>query len=325
MAVFTEVSAEAASAFLAEYGLGNLHTLKGIAEGVQNSNYLIESDQGRFFLTLYENRVDPAELPYFHDLLAHLRTAGLPVPAFIEDGKGQWLKQLCGRPACLIEFLSGVSVSRPTIAQAGNVGTALARMHHATQSFCGVRENTMGLSHWRALAESCGHDALAGITPELPDRIARELDLLEAHWPHHLPSGTIHADLFPDNVLMIDDGLSGLIDFYFACTDIQLLDVAITHAAWSFSADGGQYMSSIGTALLQGYSNEIALSEEDKAGLHWLFRGACLRFLLTRSYDWVNTPAGAKVTRKDPLAFLRRLDFYSNPANRNILFVEVSA
>ncbi len=319
MAVYTLVGAEDAAAFLEKYEVGSLRSFKGIAEGVENSNYLLETDKGHFFLTLYESRVDPDDLPFFHDLLGHLKSAECKVPAFIADREGNWLQQLCGRPACLIEFLSGVSVSQPNPQQARAVGQALGEFHLAVAAFDGQRPNSLGVSQWRALADKCGRSALEGIQTELADRVYKELDLLEKNWPDHLPLSVIHGDLFPDNVLMLGDKLSGLIDFYFACSEIRAFDIAVTHAAWSFSSDGTRYLPQIGTALFGGYDAIHGIDDETKDALPWLFRGACLRFLLTRCYDWINTPADAMVTRKDPLAFLLRLDFYSDPANVELI------
>ncbi len=310
MAVYTQVSAEAASVLLVRYDLGRLTAMKGIAEGVENSNFLIETDRSRFILTLYESRTNPADLPYFHDLLAHLHTKGCRVPRFIEDREGRWLQDVAGRKACLIEFLSGVSVSEPHPLVAYNVGKALGAMHRAQGDFTGTRPNPLGHSDWRPLFEKCDPVESEKLLPGLTARIADECDYLDQNWPDNLPTAAVHADLFPDNVLILDDEVTGLIDFYFACTDARAYDLAVTHTAWSFSADGGQYSPEIGNAIIDGYLDRIELDASEKAALPILARGACLRFLLTRLYDWINTPAGAMVSRKDPLAFLRRLDHY---------------
>jgi homoserine kinase type II len=312
MAVYTHVSAEAAAALLADYDVGSLIALKGIAEGVENSNYLLETDVSQFILTLYENRVEPADLPYFHDLLAHLHGKGCHVPRFIEDRNGNWLKDLCGRKACLIEFLRGVSVSEPTTKQAFAVGKELGAMHNALADFDGLRRNPLGVSSWSILFEKCDHAAAEALQSGLAARIAEECRFVEQNWPKGLPQSAIHADLFPDNVLILNDEVTGLIDFYFACNDSRAYDLAVTHSAWSFSADGSRFNADIGSALIAGYQNNCPLNDAEKAALAILARGACLRFLLTRLYDWINTPADALVSRKDPLAFLRRLDHYSN-------------
>jgi homoserine kinase type II len=310
MAVYTHVSAEAVEALLNRYDVGQLTALKGIAEGVENSNFLLETDQNKFILTLYENRVDPADLPYFHAMLAHLHQAGCKVPRFIEDRSGQWLQDVCGRKACLIEFLSGVSVTHPNVEQAQAVGKSLGEMHVALGDFKHERPNPLGLAEWSELFERCDPEQTEMLMPGLSGFLASEFEFLQQHWPGGLPRSAIHADLFPDNVLMLGGKVAGLIDFYFACFDISAFDVAVTHAAWSFDAEGKNYDAAVGKALLNGYELVRKLSDEERQALPILARGACIRFLLTRLYDWINTPSSAVVTRKDPLAFLRRLEQY---------------
>lgn len=311
MAVYTQVSAEQLEALLARYDVGRLESAKGIAEGVENSNYLVDTTRGRFVLTLYEKRVDAGDLPFFLALLDHLADRGLPVPRAIRDREGVQVQQVCGRPACLIEFLHGVSVSHPTPAQARAAGEALGRMHGALADFTLERPNGLGPASWGPLAARCGND-LDAIMPGLGARVADELAFLDAHWPADLATSVIHADLFPDNMLMRGDAVGGIIDFYFACTEVRAWDVAVMHAAWCFEADGTGYHPELGAALIAGYDAAFGLSSAERAAFATLARGAALRFLLTRAYDWINTPADALVTRKDPLAFLRRLDFYAN-------------
>ena len=318
MAVYTHVSAEQMAELLSQYDLGQLVSAKGIAEGIENSNFMVDTDQTRVFLTLYEKRVDPEQLPFFLHLLDHLADKGCHVPRFLSDRNGDQIQQVAGRPACVIEFLNGVSASVPTPIQANSVGLALGEMHGALVDFDGTRPNSMNLAAWHDLAKKCGAEALNEIAPNLSKVIADELNHLNAHWPKHLPTSIIHADLFPDNVLMLNDKVTGLIDFYFSCTDIRAFDVAITHAAWCFSADGSEYSEEVSQSLLQGYETSFGLSKEEQVALPILARGASLRFLLTRCFDWINTPADALVTRKDPMAFLRRLEFYSDPANETV-------
>jgi len=315
MAVYTQVPAETLAAFLTRYDVGTLLAAKGIAEGVENSNYLVDTTGAdgkgaRFILTLYEKRVNEADLPFFMALLDHVGARGCPVPRFIPDRTGQCLQTLCGRPACLIEFLSGVSVTRPTPAQAQAAGGALGDLHRAVENFTGTRPNELGPQGWHRLADACGA-SLDGIAPGLHARVRQELAFLDAHWPTALDHSVIHADLFPDNVLMQGDSVGGLIDFYFSCTDIRAYDVAITHGAWCFSPDGADFHADVGHALVAGYRASHGLTDAEYAALPILARGAALRFLLTRAYDWINTPATALVTRKDPLAYLRRLEAYA--------------
>ncbi|MBA4748381.1 MAG: homoserine kinase [Sphingopyxis sp.] len=311
MAVYTQVSAEQLTALLARYDLGALVSAKGIAEGVENSNYMVDTVQCRLFLTLYEKRVEVGDLPFFFALLDHLAARDVPVPRTYRDRDGRQLQDVAGRPACLIEFLPGVSVSAPTPAQARNVGIALGQMHAALADFALERPNALGLAGWHNLAAKCGTAGLDAIQPGLAQRIGDELAWLDQHWPATLPRSIVHGDLFPDNVLLRGDSVSGLIDFYFAATEVRAWDLAVTHAAWSFSSDGGHYHAAIGDALIAGYDAAFGRSDAEMAAFTALARGACLRFLLTRAFDWVNTPPGALVMRKDPLAFLRRLDHFA--------------
>ncbi|HNJ47369.1 MAG TPA: homoserine kinase, partial [Novosphingobium sp.] len=239
MAVYTQLGAEVLAALIGEYDVGDLVSAKGIAEGVSNSNWLIETtgkhgEGARFILTMYEFRIDIADLPFFLSLLDHLAAGGCAVPRTIHDRSGALYRQLGDKAVALIEFLPGVSLSEPTAAQARAVGAALAEMHLASADFPAARANAMGLAEWQRLVEGCGHDGLMAIDPDLADRVERELPLLAAAWPTDLPQGVIHADLFPDNVLVLGDKVTGLIDFYFACTDFLAYDVAVTHAAWCF-------------------------------------------------------------------------------------------
>ena len=313
MAVYTHVPAESLAAFLARFDVGELVSAKGIAEGVENSNYLVDTTGGRFILTLYEKRVAAADLPFFRALTDHLAAKGNPVPRMIADRDGAWLHELEGRPACLIEFLPGVSVTHPTPAQARAAGAALGRMHVSVTDFTPDRPNGLGVHAWRPLLERCGGD-LDSIAPGLRDDLARALDTVLEGWPDDLPTGAIHADLFPDNVLMRGDRVTGLIDFYFACTDTRAYDVAVMHSAWAFAGDGTAAAPAIGRALLDGYESASGLSTRERACMPVLAKGACVRFALTRAWDWLNTPADALVTRKDPLAYMRRLDHYdANP------------
>jgi homoserine kinase type II len=311
VAVYTVVTAEALTAFLRRYDVGTLLSCKGIAEGVENSNYLVDTTDGRFILTLYEKRVAAHDLPYFMSLLGHLADKGLPVPPAIKDRQGIEIQELEGRPACLIQFLPGVSLSYPTIAQATNAGKAMGRLHSALTDFPLVRENTMGFDHWPTLFERCGR-ALDEIRPGLYDALGFQLDDVRGRWQKDLPTSTIHADLFPDNVLVRGDEVSGLIDFYFACTDIRAYDLAVMHTAWCFDSSGSVADWAIGDALIAGYEQVLPLETTERAGLGNLARGACIRFLLSRAWDWLNTPADALVTRKDPLAYWRRLEAYNN-------------
>lgn len=318
MAVYTHIGAETMAALIAEFDVGQLVSAKGIAEGIQNSNFLIDTTGhdgkgARYILTVYESQVVVKDLPFFLGLLDHLSAAGCPVPQTIHDRSGASFRSFGGKALALIEFLPGVSLDTPTPEQARSVGRALAQLHLATANFTDRRENDLGPDGWRRLTSACASD-FAEMDPILGPLVHTELAALEAAWPSQLPRGAIHADLFPDNVLMLGETVTGLIDFYFACTDMFAYDVAITHAAWCFSSDGTRFDAAISTALLEGYEAVRPLSAAEHAALPILARGAALRFTLTRAYDWVNTPADALVTKKDPMAFARRLQFYTaNP------------
>ena len=319
MAVFTHLGAEQLARLIAAYDVGALRSAKGIAEGVQNSNWLIETEGrdgtgSRFILTMYESRTEVSELPFFLGLMDHLSAHDCPVPATIHDRDGATHRVHEGKTVALIEFLPGVSVSEPTPAQALAVGKELARVHLAGADFALARANTMGPQNWRELIARCPDGALAGIDPALAALVARELPELLAQWPADLPRSVIHADLFPDNVLMLGETVSGLIDFYFACTDITAYDVAVTHAAWCFDGTGTRFDAALSDALLTGYENVRPLSAAERAAMPLLARGAAMRFLASRAHDWFHTAEDALVTRKDPMAFARRLEFYcANP------------
>ena len=308
MAVYTDVSDEELAAFIASYDIGALTSFKGIAEGVENSNYLVHTDRRPYILTLYEKRVRPEDLPYFLALMEHLAARDISCPLPVHDREGRTLRELAGRPAALISFLEGLSVRRPGIEHCTGLGQALARFHLAGRDFPMSRQNDLSLPGWRALYDDVSASA-DSVIPGLKDEIAAELSHLEKHWLDDLPSGVIHADLFPDNVFFLDDKLSGVIDFYFACNDMLAYDLAICLNAWCFEPDGSFNITKA-RAMLQAYEHERKLTEAELANLPLLARGAALRFLLTRTYDLLNTDANALVKTKDPNEYLRKLRFH---------------
>lgn len=315
MAVYTHLGGEDLAALVAQYDVGALTSAKGIAEGVSNSNWLIETTAGRYILTLYERRIDTAELPFFLGLLDHLAAKGCAVPRTIHDRDGALSRTVAGKEAALIEFLPGVSPSLPTPAQARTVGAALARVHEAARDFTLGRTDRLTPADNLAVLGGCGASALAGIDPALPAMLARSGEIV-AQWPHDLPRSVIHSDLFPDNVLMLGNKVSGMIDFYFACDGMMAYDLAVTHAAWSFDRRGERFDPAIGSALVEGYESVRPLSAAERAALPLLAEGACLRFTSSRAQDWIDTPADALVTRKDPMDFVRRWDFYAEQGAR---------
>jgi homoserine kinase type II len=308
MAVYTEVSAEDIEGFVADYGLGEVLSFKGIAEGVENSNYLLQTEQGTYILTLYEKRVAACDLPFFLGLMEHLAGRGIscPVPLHGRDGKA--LRQLCGRPAALVTFLEGLWPRRVQTYHCAALGGAMARMHLAGADFALSRENALSVAGWRPLLEACAPRADT-VRPGLTAALAAELDHLESRWPRDLPAGVIHADLFPDNVFFRHERLTGIIDFYFACNDFFAYDLAICLNAWCFEHDNAFNVTKA-RMLLQCYSRERPFSEAELAALPLLARGSALRFLLTRLYDWLHHPEGAFVKPKDPLEYWKKLQFH---------------
>lgn len=308
MAVYTEVSDEELEAFVAGYDIGEVMSFKGIAEGVENSNYLLQTDRGQYILTLYEKRTKPEDLPFFLDLMEHLAARGLACPTPLHGRDGAALRTLCGRPAAMVSFLTGMSARRLGLNHCAALGGAMAEMHVAGADFAQSRRNDLSVAGWRPLFDLEKHRA-DEVKPGLAAFIAAELDVLEQNWPTTLPSGLIHADLFPDNVFFHGDKVSGIIDFYFACTDALVYDIAICLNAWCFEPDGS-FNATKARLMLNGYRKVRPLSAEELQALPLLARGAAMRFLLTRLYDWVNTPAGALVKRKDPLEYYRKLRFH---------------
>ncbi len=308
MAVYTDVSAEDLADFLADYDLGELLSYKGIAEGVENSNFLVHTTAGYFILTLYEKRVAPEDIPFFLALMEHLAARGLTCPQPVKNQTGDMLGWIAGRPAALVTVLDGMWIRRPTASHCAALGEALAQLHLAGADFPMRRRNALSADGWRPLyvASAAGADT---VQPGLREAIEKELTLLEGAWPSGLPEGVIHADLFPDNVFFLGEKLSGLIDFYFACTDTLTYDIAICLNAWCFEPDHA-YNVTKGRALLQGYVAARPLSIEERVALPLLSRGACLRFLLTRLVDGLNVPPGALVRPKDPLEYFRKLRFH---------------
>lgn len=308
MAVYTQVDDQTLNRFLEGYDVGEAVSFKGIAEGVENSNYLLETTKGRFILTLYEKRANPEDLPYFLEMMEHIAAAGLPCALPVRDKAGAALQTLAERPACLITFLSGVSVQHMTETHCAAVGTVLADMHKATDDFSRQRANDLSLDGWLALADKTQARA-DEVQDGLGREIARELQHLTDHWPKGLPTGTIHADLFPDNVLFSGDRITGVIDFYFGCTDMQAYDLAVCLNAWCFDTDHA-FLPGHAKRLIEMYDAHRPLSPAEIDALPLLCRGAALRFLLTRLYDWLNPVEGAVVRPKDPLDYFKRLKFH---------------
>lgn len=308
MAVYTEVTDEDLAAFVERYDIGQVLSFKGIAEGVENSNFLLHTERGFYILTLYEKRVNPDDLPFFLGLMDHLSASGIKCPLPVHQKNGETLGVLSGRPAAIISFLDGIWVKRPTAKHCAQLGAGLAAMHLAGSSFRMERKNSLSVSDWGPLYESCNGRADA-VAPGLAASIETGLEKLENTWPDTLPSGVIHADLFPDNVFFLQGELSGFIDFYFACTDILVYDLAICLNAWCFEPDHSLNVTKA-RALTENYQRVRPLSAEEFDALPLMAEGSAMRFLLTRLYDWLDVPEGALVTPKDPVEYLKKMEFH---------------
>lgn len=314
MAVYTHLASEDLDALIAAYDVGDLISAKGIAEGVSNSNWLVETSGAdgagaRFILTMYEKRTDPRELPFFLGLLDHLAARGCAVPATIHDREGSAFRHLDGKALALIEYLPGISPDRSSPTQAHAVGEALARVHLAARDFEGTRANDLDVHACLDILDRCGVAKLAEIDPELGEWLGEARELV-GRWPDDLPQSIIHSDLFPDNVLMLGERVTGLIDFYFACEDMMAYDLAVTHAAWCFDRGGAVFSADIGRSLVGGYESVRPLEPAERRALPLLAQGTCLRFTASRAQDWLDTPTDALVTRKDPMDFIRRWKYY---------------
>ena len=309
MAVYTDVTGEDLAAFLAGYDLGAMLSLKGIAEGVENSNYLLHTDKGYFILTLYEKRTKESDLPFFIGLMQHLASRGLNCPQPVKNRRGEALGRLAGTPAAIVTFLDGMWPRRQNAKQCAAVGEANALLHLDGEGFALKRPNALSIDAWRPLYESAAARA-DSVQPGLSSFIEKELGWLEANWPRGLPEGVIHADLFPDNVFFLGDKLSGLIDFYFACNDAFAYDLAICVNAWCFEPDASFNITK-GRAMIENYRRRRPLNAAEIDAFPALARGAAMRFLLTRLVDWLNVPEGALVKPKDPLEYFRKLRFHA--------------
>ena len=323
MAVYTDIAEDELRAFLSNYDLGELLSYKGIAEGVENSNFLLHTSKASYILTLYEQRVDADDLPFFIGLMEHLSGSDVIAPEPVRNKGGTALGHLAGRPAAIVTFLEGMWPRKAKASHCFAVGETMARLHAATSDFKMVRENALTVPGWRPLFDGA-KDRADSVVPGLRSELELALKTFEGNWPSHLPRGTIHADLFPDNVFFLSGELSGLIDFYFACTDLLAYDLAICLNAWCFEPDNAFNITK-GKALIDGYQSVRPLSDEEKEHLPLLAQGAALRFLLTRLIDWLNVPAGALVVPKDPKEYLAKLRFHRSITHASAYGLELKS
>jgi len=308
MAVYTDISEDELVAFLGEYPVGTLLSYKGIAEGTENSNFLLHTSDSAFILTLYERRVETSDLPFFLGLMEHLSQKGISCPLPVKRNDGELIGHIAGRPAALITFLEGMWMRNPTVQHCRQVGEALAQMHIAAEDFPLERQNSLSPEGWGRLWDGC-RDRADEVMPGLAKEAGKDFDEIVSQWPSDLPSGVIHADLFPDNVFFLNGKLSGLIDFYFACNDLLAYDIATCLNAWCFEKDAS-YNLTKGAALLAGYQSVRPLQDAELEALPLLCRGSAIRFMLTRLYDWLTIPDGPLIKKRDPLEYLRRMRFH---------------
>lgn len=311
MAVYTKVSERELSDFLKQFDIGALVGLTGISEGIENTNYLVRTDKARFILTLYEKRVNPQELPYFLDLMTHLAQKGISCPLPVAAKTGETLLSLCGKKACLTTFLNGKSVQTITPEHCGQLGQKMAKMHLAGRDFAGYRKNDLSVDGWEKLIDKIGK-AADTVTDGLFDEMTEAFETVKSRFPSDLPQGVIHADLFPDNVFFTGDKLSGIIDFYFACNDALVYELAVCLNAWCFDQDTWDFNPAKAKNMIEEYDRVRPLSNQEKEALPTLALGSALRFLLTRTYDWLNRVPDALVTPKNPLEYVKKLRFHRN-------------
>ena len=319
MAVYTTIEDHEIISLLEAYDIGTLLSLAGIAEGVENSNYLLRTDKQNYILTLYEKRTDKADLPFFMNLKAHLSANGMNCPLPIADKSGTILQQIAGRPAAIFSFLDGISYRTPSADHCRSLGAVLAQLHLSTQSFTQTRKNALGPDGWQPLLSSIDHDP-ADLPAGLRNKAQARLEDILKRWPDNLPTGIIHADLFPNNVMFVGNNLTGVIDFYFACHDLLAYDLAICLNSWCFESDGSFNVTK-SAALLAGYQSKRQLQQEELAALPVLCEGSAMRFFLTRFYDWINTAQDAFVKPHDPMEYWAKLRFHSkchSPASYGI-------
>jgi len=309
MAVYTPLTDAEIRAHVESYPVGGLHRWHGITEGIDNTNFLLETESGRYILTLFERRVKREELPYYIGLMAHLEAKGIHCPKPVADKSGQMFRDIKGKPAVILTFLHGEGVHEVQTAHLPLVGELAARMHLAAQDFPMQRANTMSFDAWRALIDVIAPHA-DRILPGLAGLVGEEFQYLSSHWPAGLPAGAVHGDLFPDNVFFVPIGgapsVSGVIDFYFACNEFWMYDLAICLCAWCFDA-AHQFQPERASAMFEAYGKIRPVTAAEKQALPTLARGAALRFLLTRAHDLLFTPEGADVQPKDPLEYAQKL------------------
>lgn len=308
MAVYTNITEEQLEELLNQYSIGCPKALHKITKGIENSNFILETTLGKYILTIYEKRIDTSDLPFFLQLKQYLAQQQFPCPEPIKTTDDQLIVTVASKPAAIISFLTGKEIFQVRTIHCYEVGKALALLHQQSQGFSMQRANDFGLNRWQIMTESlaCNADRLH---PGLKDFLLQEMDYLQTNWPTELPTGIIHADLFPDNVFFTNNQFSGMIDFYFACNDLLAFDIAICLNAWCYEPNG-EFNITKSQQLIAGYQQHRPLSSEELAALPILASGAAMRFLLTRLNDWIYPSENALVVPKDPMEYYHKLLFH---------------
>jgi len=313
MAVYTKLSKIELNEFFTKYDLGKLLKYEGIKEGIENTNYFIQTEKGKYILTLYEKRVEEKDLPFFIGLMKNLYDKKFPSPKPIINKNGNYISDILKKKAAVVSFLDGRAKKILSPDDCCEVGISTATMHLITKNLSGKRENKLSVNSWRMLFNKVKNEC-SKIHTNLPNVIEKNLTEVEENWPKDIPSGIIHADLFSDNIFFKSNKLSGIIDYYFACNDYYAFEIAICLNALCFEGDNANLSFNVTKAkrFIDGYSSVRKLSDEEKNSLKVLCQGAAIRFLLTRVFDFLNLSDGALVKIKDPLEYLKRLEFHDN-------------
>ena len=316
MAVYTKLSENELREFFLKYNLGKLLSYEGIEEGIENTNYFIQTEKGKFILTLYEKRVEEKDLPFFISLMRNLFDKNFPSPEPIINKNGNYISEISQKKAAVVTFLDGRAKKILTPNDCYEVGINTAKLHSITKNLTSKRENKLSVNSWKKIYTNVKKDC-SKIYQKLPEIIEKNLDVIEKNWPKNIPSGIIHADLFSDNIFFKNDKISGIIDYYFSCYDFYAFEIAICLNALCFEGKNENLSFNVTKSkkFIDGYSSIRKLTEEEKKSLKILCQGAAMRFLLTRVFDYLNLTKGAIVKIKDPLEYLKRLEFHDNVEN----------
>jgi len=313
MAVYTKLSEKDLIEFLSKYNIGKIQKHEEIKEGIENTNYFIQTEKGKFILTVYEKRVEEQDLPFFVGLMKNLFDKKFPSPEPIINKNGNYISEILGKKAAVVSFLNGAAKKSLNPDDCHKIGINTAKLHLITKNLSGKRENKLSVNSWRKIYNKVKKDC-STIHPNLSQVIEKNLDEIEKNWPKNIPAGIIHADLFPDNIFFKNNELSGIIDFYFSCYDFYAFEIAICLNALCFEGKNENLSFNVTKAkkFIDGYSSIRKLDKSEKESLKILCQGAAIRFLLTRVFDYLNLIEGAIVKIKDPIEYLKRLEFHNN-------------